>query len=54
VIGIVNQFTIHGKIYTKGTQIFVPTLRSEVQSQAVTAADGVSVVAEVKTSGGFN
>ena len=54
LIGIVNQFTIHGKICKEGTQIFVPTLCSEMQSQAVTVADGVIVVGEVKTSGGFD
>jgi hypothetical protein len=34
--------------------MFVPTLRSEMQGQAVTVADGVSVVGEIKTGGGFN
>ena len=53
-IGIVKYFTIHGTIYTKGTQIFVHTLCSQMQGQAVTAAGGVCVVDEVKTSGGFN
>jgi hypothetical protein len=54
LIVIVNQLTVQGKFCTKGTQIFVPALCSEVQGQAVTAADGVSVVGEVKTSGDFN
>jgi hypothetical protein len=35
-------------------QIFIPTLCSEMQGQAVTVADSVVVMCEVKTCGGFD